>query len=104
MDGSYEVCVQIAEAFFVECPGLLSALRVAIQNKNAPELASSAHALKGTIANFTDGPAFQSAARLEELAREADLHRAGETFRRLEADVDALLRSLRSFASAVAKS
>ena len=81
MDGSYEVCVQIAEAFFVECPRLMAALRAALQRKNAVELASLAHALKGTIANFTDGAAFQSVVKVEQLAKEADLHRAGECFR-----------------------
>jgi HPt (histidine-containing phosphotransfer) domain-containing protein len=103
MDGSYEVCVQIAETFFMECPRLMAALRAALQRRDAPELASLAHALKGTIANFTDGAAFQSAVKVEQLAKEADLYRAGESFRRLEADVDALLNSLRSFASAVPK-
>jgi CheY-like chemotaxis protein len=103
MDGSHEVCVQIAETFLAECPKLMSALRAAIQSKDASELTGMAHALKGTIANFTDGNAFQAASRLEELAREADLRRASETFQRLEAEIDALQRSLRSFASAVPK-
>jgi two-component system, sensor histidine kinase and response regulator len=100
MDGAHDVCVQIAETFFGECPRLISELRVALQRKDAVELAASAHALKGTIANFTDGAAFQSAAKLEQLAREADLYRATETLQRLETDVEALLDSLKSFVSA----
>jgi CheY-like chemotaxis protein len=103
MDGSHDVCVQIAEAFFVECPKLMSALRVALQRKDAVELAALAHGLKGTIANFTDGTAFQSAVKIEQLAREADLYRAADAFKRLETDVEALLKSLRSFASAIPK-
>ena len=99
MDGCQEVCVQIAETFLVECPRLMSALRAALQQKDSIEVASVAHALKGTIANFTDGPAFQSAAKLEKLAREADLYRATETFDRLEVHLGALLESLRSFAA-----
>jgi CheY-like chemotaxis protein len=103
MDGSYEVCVQIAETFFAECPKLMAALRAALYRKDAMELGSLAHAMKGTIANFTDGVAFQSAVKIEQLAKEADLHRAGEAFKRLETDVEALLESLRSFANAVPK-
>jgi two-component system sensor histidine kinase/response regulator len=103
MDGSYEVCVQIAETFFAECPKLMAALHVALYRKDAIELASLAHAMKGTISNFTDGAAFQSAVRIEQLAKEADLHRAGEAFKRLEGDVELLLQALRSFASAVPK-
>jgi two-component system, sensor histidine kinase and response regulator len=101
MDGSYEVCVQIAETFFAECPKLMAALRAALYRKDAMELGSLAHAMKGTIANFTDGVAFQSAVKIEQLAKEADLHRAGEAFKRLETDVEALVESLRSFANAV---
>jgi signal transduction histidine kinase/DNA-binding response OmpR family regulator len=97
MDGSHEVCVQIAEAFFNECPKLLSALRTTLQNRNAEQTVAAAHAIKGTIANFTAGAAFQSAARIEELAREADVARAAEVFKRLENDLDALLSSLKSF-------
>jgi CheY-like chemotaxis protein len=103
MDGSHEVCVQIAEAFFLECPKLMSALRLALQKKDAMELAALAHGLKGTIANFTDGTAFQSAVKIEQFAKEADLYRAAEAFKRLERDVDALLKSLKSFASSVPK-
>jgi len=103
MDGSYEVCVQIAEAFFGECPRLMTALRGALKEKDAVELARLAHALKGTIANFTDGGAFLSAVKIEQLAKEADLYRAAEAFKRLEDDVDALLQSLRWFATAVPK-
>jgi two-component system sensor histidine kinase/response regulator len=103
MDGSHEICVQIAEAFFSECPKLMSALRLALEKKDAVELAGLAHALKGTLANFTDGPAFQAAAKVEQLAQEADLYRAAETFRRLEGYIETLLESLRSFASAMPK-
>ena len=103
MDGSYDVCVQIAEAFFVECPKVMSDLRSALQRKDAVELAALAHALKGIIANFTDGRSFQSAVKLEHLAKEADLTLAAETFKRLETDVQDLLKSLRLFASEVPK-
>jgi HPt (histidine-containing phosphotransfer) domain-containing protein len=91
------------KVFFAECPKLMVALRVALYRKDAIELASLAHAMKGTIANFTDGAAFQSAVRIEQLAKEADLHRASEAFKRPEGDLEALLQSLHSFASAVPK-
>jgi signal transduction histidine kinase/DNA-binding response OmpR family regulator len=97
MDGSHEVCVQIAETFFAECPRLMSALRAAVRSRDAMEVVSVAHALKGTIANFTKGTSFQSAARIEDLASEGDVGRAAEAFKRLECDVDTLLTSLRSF-------
>jgi CheY-like chemotaxis protein len=97
MDGSHDVCVQIAETFFAEGPRLMASLREALRRRDAVELAKLAHALKGTIANFTEGAAFQSAVTIEQLAKEADLYRATEAFQRLEADLEALLESLRAF-------
>ncbi|HWZ97072.1 MAG TPA: response regulator [Candidatus Dormibacteraeota bacterium] len=103
MDGSYEVCAQIAEAFLAECPRLMSALRAALRRKDAAELASAAHALKGAISNFTGCTAFHSVVRLEQLAKEAHLQLAAEVFKLLEREVSELLQALKSFASAVPK-
>jgi two-component system, sensor histidine kinase and response regulator len=103
MDGSQEVCAQIAEAFLAECPRLMSLLRAALSRKDAPELASVAHALKGAISNFTGCTAFHAVVRLEQLAREADMQLAAEAFKRLEVEINVLLQSLKSFARAVLK-
>ncbi|HMI54285.1 MAG TPA: response regulator [Candidatus Saccharimonadales bacterium] len=103
MDGSHEVCVQIAEAFQLECPRLMSALHAALRSNDAPELASTAHALKGAISNFTGCTAFHSVVRLEQLAREADMRLAAEVLKQLEGEVHALLQSLKAFANAVPK-
>jgi hypothetical protein len=77
----------------------MSDLRLALHRKDAVELAALVHGLKGTIANFTDGRALPSAVKLERLAKEADLKLAAEAFKRLEGDVEDLLKSLRLFAS-----
>jgi two-component system, sensor histidine kinase and response regulator len=103
MDGSHEVCVQIAETFLVECPKLMSGLGGALRRKDAPEVASAAHALKGAIANFTGCTAFHSVVRLEQLAKEADLQLAAEALKQLESEILILLESLKAFTSAVPK-
>jgi HPt (histidine-containing phosphotransfer) domain-containing protein len=103
MDGSHEVCVQIAETFLVECPKLMSALHGAVRRRNTSEIASSTHALKGAIANFSGCSAFQSVVHLEQLAKQADLQSAAEALKRLESEVGALLQALRSFTSAIPK-
>jgi two-component system sensor histidine kinase/response regulator len=103
MDGSHEVCVQIAEAFLAECPRLMSALRVSLKQKDAPKLAAVAHALKGAIANFTGCTAFHSVVRLEQLAKEADLQLAAEALKKLDGEISALLQSLKSFTSTMPK-
>jgi two-component system sensor histidine kinase/response regulator len=100
MDGSYEVCAQIAEAFFGEGPKLVERLKGELKKKDAAQLARAAHALKGAIANFTDGQAFQSAVRLEQAARENDLRVVAEGLPRLEREVTELVEELRAFVSA----
>jgi two-component system, sensor histidine kinase and response regulator len=103
MGGDQDGCAQIAEAFFVECPGLLSGLRTALRRKDGPELARLAHGLKGAISNFTSGAAFHSCVRLEQLAKEADLYLASDAFKRLEKDLSVLLNALKQFAGSVPK-
>jgi two-component system, sensor histidine kinase and response regulator len=100
MDGSYEVCAQIAEAFFGEGPKLIERLKDELKKKDAGQVARAAHALKGAIANFTDGRAFQSAVRLEQAARESDLRVAEEGLPRLEREVKELVEELRAFVGA----
>jgi two-component system, sensor histidine kinase and response regulator len=100
MDGSYEVCAQIAEAFFGEGPKLIERLKEELRKKDAAQIARAAHALKGAIANFTDGQAFQSAVRLEQAARESDLRVAAEGLPRLEREVAELVEELRAFVGA----
>jgi two-component system, sensor histidine kinase and response regulator len=99
MDGSYEVCAQIAEAFFGEGPKLIDRLKE-LRKKDAAQLARAAHTLKGAIANFTDGQAFQSALCLEQAARECDLRVAAKGLPRLEREVAKLVEELRTFVSA----
>ncbi|HEY6129392.1 MAG TPA: response regulator [Candidatus Acidoferrum sp.] len=103
MGGDQDGCAQIAEAFFVECPELLSQLRTALRRKDGPELARLAHGLKGAISNFTSGAAFHSCVRLEQLAKEADLYLAADAFKRLEEDISVLLNALKVFARSVPK-
>jgi two-component system, sensor histidine kinase and response regulator len=98
MDGSYEVCAQIAEAFFAEGPRLIGRLREELARKDAAQLTRTAHALKGAIANFTDGTAFQSAVKLEQMGREGDLSAVTAALPRLETQVQELVEALRVFA------
>jgi two-component system, sensor histidine kinase and response regulator len=103
MDGSYEICAQIAEAFLSEGPRLITNLQEAIDRKNTGEVARKAHALKGSIANFTSGAAFKAAVELEQQARENDLRAAAELLRRLQGEVESLTQALKLFTNGVPK-
>jgi HPt (histidine-containing phosphotransfer) domain-containing protein len=51
----------------------MAQVRQAIQQRDTKALYRAAHALKGTIANFTTGRAFEAIAALETLAQNHDM-------------------------------
>ena len=103
MGGEPDLCAQIAEAFFVEGPELMTPIHEALRRKDAMEVARLAHGLKGAISNFTSGAAFHSAVRLEQFAKEGDTMLAIDAFRQLERDMNELTNALRDFVRAVPK-
>jgi hypothetical protein len=58
-------------------------------------VAAAAHAIKGATGLFAQGPAYQSARRLEEQARAGDLTAADAASADVEADVSRLMAELR---------
>jgi PAS domain S-box-containing protein len=61
--------VDISRLFVSHCPKMIEALCVARDARDESALASAAHALKGSVGNFTEGPAFVLARDVEHLAR-----------------------------------
>jgi len=57
-------------------------------------VASQAHRLKGSIANFPVADAFNSAARLEMMGRRGDLSQADRTFATLQEELEDTLVAL----------
>jgi two-component system, sensor histidine kinase and response regulator len=103
MGGEQDLCAQIAEAFFVEGPELITPIREALRRKDAMEVARLAHGLKGAISNFTSGAAFHSVVRLEQFAKEGDTTLAIDAFKQLERDMNDLMKALQDFVRAVPK-
>ena len=60
----------------------------------------AAHALKGSIGNFAAGYAFESARKLESMAKEGNLRSVRQTFARLQKELDLLTLALRSLQKA----
>jgi CheY-like chemotaxis protein/anti-sigma regulatory factor (Ser/Thr protein kinase) len=96
-DGSAELCAILVDAFCKEYPIRMAALRRAVQRRDSTELASAAHALKGAVANFTDGGALQATIALEEICREGDWKAAHEAYERLAAELDRLQIAMTEF-------
>ena len=98
-EGNAELCVLLVETFLEEYPTHVAKLSQALQGHGAKDIASAAHALKGAIANFTDGAALQATKALEKVAREGDLPGAHDAYRKLTAELDRLRTALTDFSN-----
>lgn len=90
VDGDRELLVEMADLFLDEYPRLLSTLRDAVAQGNAPTAAYAAHTLKGSVANFAAMPAFTAAQKIERIARHGDLTHVQGAFADLEAQLTRL--------------
>jgi len=94
-NGDQKLVHDVADVFLQDAPDMMVRLRDAVRARNATAVAAAAHALKGSAGLFSLGPAYQSARRLEERARAADLSAADTLCADIEADVARLMAELR---------
>ncbi len=71
--GTPSLLADVVRVFLTDVPGMLQRLRDAACAGNADAVAAAAHAIKGSVGLFTDGEAFTSARRVEQLARAGQL-------------------------------
>lgn len=90
-----ELFAEVLELFLQDSDRLLRDVRSAIDRKDPAALRSSAHALKGSIANLSSGSAYECAAELERIGKNGDCSSAPERITKLEQ----ALRELQSAAS-----
>jgi len=64
---------EVIEVFLADTPKQMAALDSAVARRDATAIASAAHALKGSCGLFSTAGAYESAQRLEKLAREGVL-------------------------------
>lgn len=93
--GDRELVRELAQLFIQDCPGSLGEVRRAIAAKNAARLLECAHALKGSVANFSTSAA-AAAHRLERMGEEGKLEGASEVFEELEQEIAELLPALQA--------
>jgi len=84
LEGDQELFREIAGLFLDECPRTMALIRDAYARSDAGTLEEAAHKLKGSVGNFAAKAAYDSALRLEMIAREAKLSEAGDALGDLE--------------------
>jgi len=93
--GNGKLVQEVVDVFVEDAPAMISRLRDAAGVRDSVQLAAAAHALKGAAGLFAEGRAYESARRLERLAKTGDLSAAGPALADVEADVSQLIAELR---------
>jgi CheY-like chemotaxis protein/HPt (histidine-containing phosphotransfer) domain-containing protein len=96
--GDRQLLAELAGLFLAECPRWMTEMRAAVAAGDPPRLQLSAHALKGGVAAFAAGAAYEAALRLEELGRAGDLSAAPEALAALAREVEYLRSALTTLA------
>ena len=81
----------MAAMFLDECPRHISGIRQAVVSHDARSLESTAHALRGSVSNFTARRASQAALNLELMGRDGDLTGSDRALVELEAELERLV-------------
>ena len=97
--GDESLLFDLMELFVEDYPKQLQRIREAMDCGDHPGIQRFAHALKGTIANFSAARAFKAAGNLEEIADAQDLVAAERAFVRLEEELSRLKKAFRLAAS-----
>jgi PAS domain S-box-containing protein len=95
-EGDMELLQELIGMFMETYPPQLSELREAVGAQDGEKAEKVAHSLKGSLSNFTAGPAFEAAERLELLGRAGNLGEAQEALSRLETEMERLREALRA--------
>ena len=95
--GDSELILEMIRMFQKEAPRLYGQVITAIQNNDAVSLRSAAHALKGSVANFSANPAMNAAAVLEESGKNGDMSNVSLSCSNLSYEIDRLQLELAEF-------
>lgn len=93
-DGDWDYFQEVAKIFLGAYSRLLKDIRDAISIQDAARICLTAHSIKGTLANFGDGLALETATALEDRSRSGDTSQSEEKFQILEREVKHLVGML----------
>ena len=88
--GDRRLLGEVIDVFLQDSPNLMTAIQQATEKREAEALASSAHALKGSIGLFVQQGAYETARRLERAGKNRDLTSVDETCAELERELAGL--------------
>jgi CheY-like chemotaxis protein len=86
-DGDSDLLKELAGIFLQECPRMLEEIRAALRAADCKALERAVHTLKGSVGNFAMPGPWETAQRLELLAKSGQLSGALEIFHVLEQQI-----------------
>jgi two-component system, sensor histidine kinase and response regulator len=95
--GDEKLVRELIALFLKSCPRLLDNLRARLRENDLTALGRAAHALKGSISNFTAGGPAATALELERLCGLGRRDAAAEMLQRLEHEMSRLMSAMRAF-------
>jgi PAS domain S-box-containing protein len=98
-DGNRKLLQSLIKTFRQDCPKMMARIRGALSARDPRALAQAAHGLKGSVGNFGNSSAFETAREIEKTGREGKLDGTWELYATLEDDVARLLPALQSAGS-----
>jgi HPt (histidine-containing phosphotransfer) domain-containing protein len=97
LGGDEHLVRELVEIFLAEYPALLRTVRASAADGDAAALRRSAHALRGSIANFVDDGPTVTALALERAGEDARLEDAARLLKQLELEIETLVKAMRNF-------
>jgi hypothetical protein len=98
LNGDHELLKEVVEKCVELFPESIAAIRNAIDERNACDLAKSAHKLRGMVCYFNAHSVMESARKLELMGKNSDLALVEDVFVALEKELGCLKRALEQFA------
>lgn len=94
-----ELVADVIQVFLADCPDRLAAIRMAVEVRDAEQIRTASHALKGAAANISAVGLFEAARILERIGAESRLDAAEAGWRRLSTEASLVVSALRVFDS-----
>ena len=97
LGGDEQLLIDVVRVFLDDCPSRLAAIKAAVDSRDAEQIRTTAHALKGAAANLSAQGLFDSAGTLERLGAEGRLEPTEAAWRRLSMEATSVIDLLRQF-------
>jgi len=95
LSGDHELMTDVIRVFLEDLPMRLSAIKSAVTARNAEELRTAAHALKGAAGNLSAGGLFEASRVLERVGTESRMDAAEAAWRQLSIEASIIIDVLR---------